>query len=77
MNEENGGIGDKIKRTLVGKPRDLKDPSIFHKLALIPILAWIGLGADGLSSASYGPEEAFKVLASTPTWPWPWPWPRP
>jgi amino acid transporter len=62
MNEENGTIGDKIKRTLVGKPRDLKDPSIFHKLALIPILAWIGLGADGLSSASYGPEEAFKVL---------------
>ena len=62
MNEENGGIGGKIKRTLVGKPRDLKDPSIFHKLALIPILAWIGLGADGLSSASYGPEEAFKVL---------------
>jgi amino acid transporter len=62
MNEENGGIGDKIKRTLFGKPRNLKDPSIFHKLALIPILAWIGLGADGLSSASYGPEEAFKVL---------------
>ena len=62
MNEENGGIGDKIKRTLIGKPRNLRDPSIFHKLALIPILAWIGLGADGLSSASYGPEEAFKVL---------------
>jgi len=62
MNEENGGIGDKIKRTLIGKPRNIKDPSIFHKLALIPILAWIGLGADGLSSASYGPEEAFKAL---------------
>ena len=62
MNEENGGIGDKIKRTLIGKPRNLRDPSIFHKLALIPILAWIGLGSDGLSSASYGPEEAFKVL---------------
>jgi amino acid transporter len=62
MNEENGGFGDKIKRTLFGKPRNLKDPSIFHKLALIPILAWIGLGSDGLSSASYGPEEAFKVL---------------
>ncbi|MCU0244850.1 MAG: APC family permease [Acidobacteria bacterium] len=44
------------------KPRDIKDPSLFHKIALIPILAWIGLGADGLSSASYGPEEAFKVL---------------
>ena len=62
MDPENGTIGDKIKRTLVGKPRDIKDPSLFHKLALIPILAWIGLGADGLSSASYGPEEAFKVL---------------
>jgi len=62
MIEDNGTIGDKIRRTLVGKPRDIRDPSIFHKLALIPILAWIGLGADGLSSASYGPEEAFKVL---------------
>jgi amino acid transporter len=62
MNEENGGLREKIKRTLIGKPRDLRDPSIFHKLALIPILAWIGLGADGLSSASYGPEEAFKAL---------------
>jgi len=62
MSEENGGLGEKIKRTLIGKPRNIKDPSIFHKLALIPILAWIGLGADGLSSASYGPEEAFKAL---------------
>ena len=62
MSSENGTIGKKIKRTLVGKPRDIKDPSLFHKIALIPILAWIGLGADGLSSASYGPEEAFKVL---------------
>ncbi|HSA95169.1 MAG TPA: amino acid permease [Acidobacteriota bacterium] len=62
MTHDNGTIGGRIKRTLVGKPRDIKDPSLFHKLALIPILAWIGLGADGLSSASYGPEEAFKVL---------------
>ena len=62
MNDENGTIGRKIRRTLIGKPRDIKDPSLFHKIALIPVLAWIGLGADGLSSASYGPEEAFKVL---------------
>jgi amino acid transporter len=62
MTEGNGTVGDRIKRTLIGKSRNIKDPSIFHKLALIPILAWIGLGADGLSSASYGPEEAFKVL---------------
>ncbi len=62
MTNETGSLGEKVKRTLIGKPRNLKDPSLFHKIALIPILAWIGLGADGLSSASYGPEEAFKVL---------------
>ena len=62
MTDENGTIGRKIRRTLIGKPRNIKDPSLFHKIALIPVLAWIGLGADGLSSASYGPEEAFKAL---------------
>lgn len=55
-------IFQKVRRTLIGGPKNIKDPSLFHKLALIPILAWIGLGADGLSSASYGPEEAFKAL---------------
>lgn len=58
----NSTIGAKIYRTLIGKPRDFNDPSIFHKLALVPILAWIGLGADGLSSSAYGPEEIFRVL---------------
>ena len=55
-------VFQKVRRTLIGGPRNIKDPSLFHKLALIPVLAWIGLGADGLSSASYGPEEAFKAL---------------
>jgi len=49
---------------LVGEPRNVNEPSLFHKLSLIPILAWIGLGADGLSSSSYGPEEAFKALGA-------------
>ncbi len=49
-------------RKIIGPPRDINDPSIFHKLALIPFFAWIGLGADGLSSSSYGPEEAFRAL---------------
>ena len=62
--ENNNTFTDKIKRTLIGKPRNIKDPTLFHKLALIPLLAWIGLGADGLSSSSYGPEEAFKTLGS-------------
>ncbi len=54
----------RIKRKLIGAPKDLKEASIFHKLSLIPILAWIGLGADGLSSSSYGPEEAFRALGN-------------
>src|SRR5690242_6449967 len=33
-------------------------------MSLIPVLAWVGLGADGLSSSAYGPEEAFKALGS-------------
>ena len=63
MNEEKD-FKEKIKETLIGKPRNIKDPTLFHKLALLPLLAWIGLGADGLSSSSYGPEEAFKALGS-------------
>ncbi|MGZ5556454.1 MAG: APC family permease, partial [Candidatus Aminicenantales bacterium] len=62
MNQDKDSVGHKIREAVIGKPRDIKDPSLFHKIALVPILAWIGLGADGLSSASYGPEEAFKVL---------------
>ena len=62
MNNDEKTLGDRVRQTIFGKPRNLKDPSLFHKIALIPILAWIGLGADGLSSAAYGPEEAFRVL---------------
>lgn len=54
----------RLKHILFGAPRNVNDPKIFHKLALIPILAWIGLGADGLSSSSYGPEEAFRALGN-------------
>jgi len=55
---------ERVTRKIFGAPRDLHDPHIFHKISLIPLLAWIGLGADGLSSSSYGPEEAFKALGS-------------
>lgn len=52
----------KFKRALLGGPKDIQDPQLFHTLALAAFLAWVGLGADGLSSSSYGPEEAFKNL---------------
>ncbi len=52
----------KLRRVLIGAPRSLSDRSLFHRLSLIPLLAWVGLGADGLSSSAYGPEEAFRHL---------------
>src|SRR5262245_26266436 len=51
-----------LRRFVFGAPKDIKDPHAFHKLSLIALLAWVGLGADGLSSSAYGPEEAFKAL---------------
>lgn len=64
-NEKRSGnvsLTRRIIAKIIGPPRDLNDPGIFLKMALIPFFAWIGLGADGLSSSSYGPEEAFRAL---------------
>src|SRR6266571_4926012 len=59
---EKPSLLQKIVRAVIGGPKHLKDPHLFHKMALIPVLAWVGLGADGLSSSAYGPEEAFRAL---------------
>ncbi|OGV49269.1 MAG: amino acid transporter [Lentisphaerae bacterium GWF2_52_8] len=53
-----------FKSILIGKPRDLSEKNLFHKLSLVALLAWVGLGADGLSSSCYGPEESFKALGT-------------
>ena len=53
-----------MRRLLFGAPRDLRDPRTYHTISLIALLAWVGLGADGLSSSSYGPDEAFRALGS-------------
>lgn len=55
---------EKIRRLLVGPPRDIKDPHTFHAVSLVALLAWVGLGADGLSSSAYGPDEAFRALGT-------------
>src|ERR1051326_3742830 len=52
----------KIREVVFGKPRDLKDPHIFHNVSLVAFLAWVGLGAGGLSPSAYGPDEAFRAL---------------
>jgi amino acid transporter len=51
-----------VKNMLVGRARNLSDKSIFHNMSLVALLAWVGLGADGLSSSCYGPESAFMAL---------------
>ncbi len=51
-----------IKTLILGKPRDISDPKTYHHISLIAFLAWVGLGADGLSSSAYGPEESFRAL---------------
>lgn len=63
-NTANGGWFKRLVRVVFGAPKYLKDPHLFHKMSLIPVLAWVGLGADGLSSSSYGPEEAFRALGT-------------
>lgn len=55
------------RESLLGKALDPFSGEARKHVALVAFLAWVGLGADGLSSACYGPEEAFLALgAHTP-----------
>ena len=51
-----------IKYIILGKPLNELNPNIKSHIALIAVIAWVGLGADGLSSSAYGPEQAFLAL---------------
>ena len=51
-----------LRELLLGKAKDPLDPHVFHQISLVAFLAWVGLGADGLSSSAYGPEEAYLAL---------------
>ncbi|MEN3365078.1 MAG: hypothetical protein V7606_2352 [Burkholderiales bacterium] len=53
---------EKIREIVLGKPLDPLKSETRHSLALVAFLAWVGLGADGLSSSAYGPEETFRAL---------------
>ena len=64
VQDEQESLLTKIRHKILGRPLNVKEPSLFHKLSLIPLLAWIGLGADGLSSSAYGPDEAFRTIGS-------------
>src|SRR5471032_1203165 len=51
-----------LKNAVIGRAHNLSDKKIFHNMSLVALLAWVGLGADGLSSSCYGPEAAFVAL---------------
>jgi amino acid transporter len=59
--EDSSRLG-RVKQLIFGPPRNLNDRSLFRHLSLAAFLAWVGLGADGLSSSCYGPAEAFRHL---------------
>ena len=54
----------RIREIVLGKALDPMKSETRHSLALVAFLAWVGLGADGLSSSAYGPEETFRALGT-------------
>jgi hypothetical protein len=59
--EDQETLQEKVKTILIGKPRDLADRSVYQHISLVAFLAWVGLGAVGVSSSCYGPPEAFAT----------------
>lgn len=54
----------RVKRLLFGAPLNPMRSQTRHQLTLVALLAWIGLGADAVSSSCYGPEEAYLALGA-------------
>src|SRR5712664_3992691 len=55
---------EKLRTLVIGAPLDPLSQSTRQHIALAAFLAWVGLGADGLSSSAYGPEETFRALGT-------------
>src|SRR5438445_11981628 len=55
---------EKLRDVVIVAPLDLLGQMTRQHIALAAFLAWVGLGADGLSSSAYGPEEAFRALGA-------------
>ncbi len=61
---DRAGLAARLRELILGRARDIRDPAVLRGLTLVPFFAWVGLGADGLSSSCYGPEESFLALGS-------------
>ena len=51
-----------LRTKVIGAPLDPLSEETRHNIALVAFFAWVGLGADGISSSCYGPEESFRAL---------------
>jgi amino acid transporter len=58
-----GALLQRLEHLVLGRKKSPLERGIFRRLSLIAFFAWVGLGADGLSSSCYGPEEAYRALA--------------
>ncbi|MGE5270546.1 MAG: APC family permease, partial [Thiohalocapsa sp.] len=57
---------ERLRRLLFGAPRNPLSRHTRERIVLVAFIAWVGLGADGLSSANYGPAEAYLALGRYP-----------
>ena len=53
-----------VKNVVIGRAKNFSDRKIFHRASLIAMFAWVGLGADPVSSSCYGPESVFVALGA-------------
>jgi amino acid transporter len=53
-----------LKNVVIGRAKNISDQKIFHRASLIAMFAWVGLGADPVSSSCYGPESVFLALGA-------------
>jgi amino acid transporter len=53
-----------LKNVVIGRAKNFSDQKIFHRASLIAMFAWVGLGADPVSSSCYGPESVFLALGT-------------
>ena len=53
---------NKLKTLIFGKPQNPLQQETRKHISLVAFFAWVALGADGLSSSAYGPEQAFLAL---------------
>ena len=55
-------LRDRLRHLFFGPARDPMAPDTYQHITMIAFLAWVGLGANGLSSSAYGPELAYRAL---------------